>query len=157
MLRTTVRLLFSSYLNEVNEMRSLKILGLAAVAAGCMALSPSVTPEAHAQVSIGIGIGAEPMCPYGYYGYAPYRCAPYGYYGPEWFEGGRFVGAGRWYHGRPGFYGHVDRHYDPRYGYRGRFPGRDEHWHEYRAGEFRGGEMRGPRGEAFRGDHGHRR
>jgi hypothetical protein len=79
-------------------------------------------PKANAQVSIGIGIGAEPACPYGYYGFSPYRCAPYGYYGPEWFEGGHFRGAGRWYHGEPGFYGHVNRSFDPHYGYHGAYP-----------------------------------
>jgi hypothetical protein len=87
----------------------------------------SAVPPARAQVSIGIGIGAEPVCSYGYYGYAPYRCAPYGYYGPEWFNGGRFVGAGRWHQG-PAFYGHVNRSYDPRFGYRGAYPERGSHF-----------------------------
>jgi hypothetical protein len=80
-------------------------------------------PASHTQVSIGIGIGGEPACAYGYYGYAPYNCAPYGYYGPEWFNGGVFIGAGRWHRG-PAFYGHVNRAYDPRFGYRGGFPAR---------------------------------
>jgi hypothetical protein len=35
----------------------------------------------------------------GYYQDYPYACAPYGYYGPNWFEGGVFIGAGPWYHG----------------------------------------------------------
>jgi hypothetical protein len=87
----------------------------------------SAAPASHAQVSIGIGIGPEPVCAYGYYGYAPYRCAPYGYYGPEWFSGGRFIGAGRWHSG-PAFYGHVNRAYDPRFGYRGSFPARGGHF-----------------------------
>jgi hypothetical protein len=83
----------------------------------------ALAPRASAQVSIGIGIGrSAPACPYGYYGYAPYRCAPYGYYGPEWFGGGTFIGAGPWYHGDR-YYGHVNRAYDPRYGYRGGYPG----------------------------------
>ena len=42
---------------------------------------------------------------------------------PEWFNGGRFYGAGPWFHGPNGFYGHVNHGYDPRYGYRGGFPG----------------------------------
>ena len=58
----------------------------------------SIPGSADAQVSI--NIGPEPACPYGYYDYAPYRCAPYGYYGPEWFNGGVFIGAGPWFHGR---------------------------------------------------------
>lgn len=99
---------------------------LPAVAAAAIFFA-APAPKAHAQVSIGIGIGAEPVCPYGYYGYAPYRCAPYGYYGPEWFSGGRFIGAGRWHHG-PAFYGHVNRAYDPRFGYHGGYPGHDEHF-----------------------------
>ena len=79
-------------------------------------------PKADAQISIGIGI-AGPSCPYGYYGYGSYNCAPYGYYGPEWFVGGRFIGAGRYYHG-PAFYGHVNRSFDPRFGYHGGYPAR---------------------------------
>ena len=78
--------------------------------------------KADAQVGIGINIGGEPACPYGYYGYAPYQCAPYGYYSDDWFNGGVFIGAGRWYRGGPGFYGHVNRGFDPRYGYRGAYP-----------------------------------
>jgi hypothetical protein len=64
------------------------------------------------------------MCPYGYYDYAPYDCSPYGYYGPDWFNGGLFIGAGPWFHGGRGFYGHVDNRYDPRNGYRGPTPAR---------------------------------
>jgi hypothetical protein len=40
----------------------------------------SIPSSAAAQVAI---IGAEPVCPYGYYDFAPYNCAPYGYYGAE--------------------------------------------------------------------------
>jgi hypothetical protein len=40
-----------------------------------------------ASASVAINIGVEPVCPYGYFDYAPYSCAPYGYYGPEWFNG----------------------------------------------------------------------
>ena len=58
-------------------------------------------------------------CPYGYFDYAPYDCAPYGYYGPDWFNGGIFIGAGPWFHGPHGFYGHVDNRYDPHHGYGG--------------------------------------
>src|SRR5208337_4402436 len=75
---------------------------------------------AQAQVRAGIGvgpvyagIGAPPVCAYGYYGYYPYACAPYGYYGPDFFVGGVFIGAGPWYHGwyGRGYYGR------PGYGY----------------------------------------
>jgi hypothetical protein len=100
-------------------MRSIKYVLLAA--AMMFVFAAAAPKPAQAQISIGIGVG-EPACPYGYYGFAPYRCAPYGYYGPEWFEGGHFRGAGRWYHGGPGFYGHVNRSYDPHYGYRGGYP-----------------------------------
>ena len=79
----------------------------------------SVAP---AQVSI--NIGAAPVCPYGYFDYAPYPCAPYGYYGPDWFNGGIFIGAGPWFHGARGFFGHVDNRYDPHYGYHGPMPDR---------------------------------
>ena len=76
---------------------------------GVIGIILAATP-ARAQVSFGIGIGvpyAAPVCTYGYYDYAPYACAPYGYYGPDWFIGGRFIGAGPWYHRAyyPGYYG----------------------------------------------------
>ncbi len=86
----------------------------------------SFTPKANAQVSFGIQIGPQPVCPYGYFDYAPYRCAPYGYYGPEWFANGVFIGAGPWYDRDDNFRGHIDRHFDPRFGYRGRLPRRGE-------------------------------
>jgi hypothetical protein len=79
-----------------------------------------------AHTGVGVAFGAEPDCPWGYYDYSPYSCAPYGYYGPEWFSGGVFVGAGPWFHGSRGFYGHVDTHFDTRSGYTGAMP---EHGH----------------------------
>jgi hypothetical protein len=36
----------------------------------------SIPSSALAQVSI--NIGSAPVCPYGYFDYAPYNCAPYG-------------------------------------------------------------------------------
>jgi hypothetical protein len=36
----------------------------------------SIPSSAAAPVSI--NIGPEPVCPYGYYDFAPYNCAPYG-------------------------------------------------------------------------------
>jgi hypothetical protein len=98
-------------------MRGIKYVLLAAVM--CFMFTAA---KQHSQAQVSIGIGVEPVCPYGYYGYGSFNCAPYGYYGPEWFVGGRFVGAGRWYHGGPGFYGHVNRSFDPRYGYHGAYP-----------------------------------
>lgn len=71
---------------------------------------------AHAQVAVDVNIGPAPGCPYGYFDYAPYDCAPYGYYGPDWFVGGIFIGAGPWFHGPRGFYGHVDNRFDPHHG-----------------------------------------
>ena len=71
-------------------MNTLKLLVIVAVAGICCMVA---APRIEAQVSI--NIGPEPVCPYGYYDYAPYTCAPYGYYGPEWFTGGVFIGAGR--------------------------------------------------------------
>jgi hypothetical protein len=96
-------------------------IALAAVAAiGFTAL----TPRPQAQVSI--EIGAAPNCPYGYYDYTPFSCAPYGYYGPEWFNGGVFIGAGKWFHGPSGFHGKVDNRYDPQHGYTGASPKQGE-------------------------------
>lgn len=97
-------------------------------------------PTARAQVLV--NIGPEPVCPYGYYDYAPYACAPYGYYGPEWFVGGVFVGAGRWFHGPEDFRGHVDNRFDVRRGYRGPLPNHGDHPFDH----FRGNEIRDGRG-----------
>jgi hypothetical protein len=103
------------------SMRGIKtLLATSAIAAGLL-FAPAA-PTAQAQVSIGVNIGGPPACPYGYYDYAPYNCAPYGYYGPQWFNGGVFIGAGRWFHGPRDFHGYVNHAYDPRYGYHGGFP-----------------------------------
>ena len=96
-------------------MRHLKLFVFSALAATML----SGFSGAPAQVAI--SIGAPPMCPYGYFDFAPYDCSPYGYYGPDWFIGGVFIGAGAWFHGPHGFYGHVDDHYDPHHGYHGPF------------------------------------
>src|SRR5216684_1967508 len=88
--------------SEEEHMRYWKFLALPTLIAAWLSI-PSSAP---AQVSI--NIGAEPVCPYGYYDAAPYNCAPYGYYGPEWFSGGVFIGAGPWFHGPRDFNGHVD-------------------------------------------------
>jgi hypothetical protein len=94
-----------------------------------------------AQVSVGVNIGPAPVCPYGYYDYAPYNCAPYGYYGPDWFLNGVFVGAGPWFHGPHGFAGHVDNRYDPHHGYRGPMPPRGaEPFNNFHGNEARDGQ-----------------
>jgi hypothetical protein len=99
--------------------------------------SVSVAP---AQVSI--NIGPAPVCPYGYFDYAPYDCAPYGFYGPDWFTGGVFIGAGPWFHGPHGFFGHVDNRWDPRHGYHGPLPERGaqpfQHFHANEAHDAQG-------------------
>lgn len=92
-----------------------------------------------------VDLGTPPICPYGYYETPPYACAPDGYYGPEWFQGGVFIGAGPWYHGPAGFYGHVDHALDVRKGYRGPLPGRGERPAPNRVA-FRGQAMHSPRG-----------
>jgi len=93
------------------------ILVVAAAAAAAFAVA---IPPAQAQLSVSVGIA--PACPYGYYDYAPYACAPAGYYGPEWFNGGVFIGAGPWFHGPSGFHGYVNNHFDPQHGYAGPRP-----------------------------------
>jgi hypothetical protein len=84
----------------------------------------------------------EPVCPYGYFDYAPYACTPYGYYGPDFFVGGVFIGTGPWFRGPRGFAGHVDNRYDPRQGYKGPVPERGEqafsHFHANEARDGRG-------------------
>ena len=100
-----------------------------------------------AQVSVDIGVA--PVCPYGYFDYAPYDCAPYGYYGPDWFVGGVFLGAGPWFHGHPGFYGHVDNRFDPRNGYHGPLPERGAQ----RFNHFQGNEARDGKGNVGHAPH----
>lgn len=102
-----------------------------------------------AQIGIGVNIGAPPVCPYGYFDYAPYDCAPYGYYGPDWFAGGVFIGAGPWFHGPHGFYGHVDNRYDPRNGYHGPLPSRGAAPFQH----FQGNEARDGRGHVGNAGH----
>ena len=95
---------------------------------------------ASAQISVGVNIGAAPVCPYGYFDYAPYQCAPYGYYGPDWFADGLFIGAGPWFHGPANFHGHVDNRFDPHRGYRGPIPGRGvEAFNHFQVNEARDG------------------
>jgi hypothetical protein len=120
-----------------------KFLAFAPIAAVLLS-GVSVAP---AQVSIGIGLA--PACPYGYYDYAPYNCSPYGYYGPDWFNGGLFIGAGPWYRGRGGFYGHVDNRYDPRNGYGGPYPQRGEQPFQH----FHGNEARDGQGHVGNAGH----
>ena len=51
-----------------------------------------------------------------------------------------FIGAGPWFHGREGFYGHVDNRYDPRHGYNGPVPGRgSQRFNHFQANEARDG------------------
>lgn len=124
-------------------MRVMKYLAVFAVVMG---LSFFAATPAKAQVSFGINIGPAPVCPYGYFDYAPYNCAPYGYYGPEWFSNGIFIGAGPWFHGPRGFHGHVNNHFDPHHGYHGRLPahGTRGSFHGYGHGHaFHGNETRG--------------
>lgn len=104
----------------MHSTKYLKTIAFSAVAAGLL----TAATASPAQIGIGVNIGVPPVCPYGYFDYAPYDCAPYGYYGPDWFLNGVFIGAGPWFHGPRGFYGHVDNRYDPRNGYRGPLPAR---------------------------------
>ncbi len=128
-------------------MRLWRTLAVCAFAGGLL----SAPPPAPAQVAI--NIGPAPVCPYGYYDYPPYYCAPYGYYGPDWFLHGVFIGAGPWFHGPRGFYGHVDNRYDPHYGYHGPYPERGDHPFNH----FHGNELRDGRGHIGGGDRGFRR
>jgi hypothetical protein len=119
-------------------MRVLKSLALLSV----LFLFGGISSAVPAQIGIGVNIGPAPGCPYGYFDYPPYDCAPYGYYGPDWFAGGIFLGAGPWFHGPRGFYGHVDNRFDPHNGYRGPLPERGaqpfNHFHANEARDGRG-------------------
>lgn len=144
-------------------MKFFRYLVLPAVAALCFS---AVSEKADAQISLSIGVA--PVCPYGYFNYAPYQCTPFGYYGPQWFSGGFFIGAGPWFRGPVGFHGYINRDYDPHFGYRGPFPVRGEHadWGRHRGWErqFHGNEyhneVRHDNGNHYgqykdHGDHGH--
>jgi hypothetical protein len=120
-------------------------LTLLAVASAMLAVPFFLATTACGPTHVAVGVGGPPVCPYGYYEAPPYDCAPDGYYGPEWFSGGVFIGAGPWYHGSPGFYGHVDHALDYRKGYRGPHPQRGEQARAQRA-EFHGTAMHDPRG-----------
>src|ERR1700722_14020441 len=113
-------------------------LAFAVLVAGLLCSASAPQP----QVAVGVNIGPAPVCPYGYFDYAPYDCAPYGYYGPDWFTGGVFLGAGPWFHGPHGFYGHVDNRFDPHHGYHGPMPERGaqpfQHFHANEARDGRG-------------------
>jgi hypothetical protein len=126
-------------------MSQIKILVFSALA---LALLVSA-PRGSAQIAIGVNIGEAPVCPYGYFDYAPYDCAPYGYYGPDWFVGGVFLGAGPWFHGPRGFAGHVDNRYDPHHGYHGPLPGRGAQPFNH----FQGNEARDGRGHVAQDSH----
>jgi hypothetical protein len=119
-------------------MRLLKFIALLSL----LCLFGGLSSRSMAQVSVGVNIGPAPVCPYGYFDYAPYSCAPYGYYGPDWFLNGVFIGAGPWFHGPHGFAGHVDNRYDPRHGYKGPMPERGaepfNHFHGNEARDGRG-------------------
>jgi hypothetical protein len=124
-------------------MNRIRFLALAAIAASVVALS---APKAAAQVDFYIGVA--PVCPYGYFSYAPHNCAPDGYYGPEWFNRGVFIGAGPWFHGSNDFQGKVDNTFDPQYGYSGPLPKvGDKPAAQRKAPEqFKGNEVRDGRG-----------
>jgi hypothetical protein len=139
-------------------MYKLKVFFMAMGAAALLCGVPATTSgTAHAQIAVGVNIGPEPVCPYGYYDYAPYPCAPYGYYGPEFFNGGVFVGVGPWFHGPEGFRGHVDNHFDPHHGYHGPMPARGEHAvHQGPPEHFNGNEARDGRGHEVHEEGGRR-
>jgi hypothetical protein len=71
-------------------MRGLKIFFSTTALLAGLALAPA------AQAQISVNIGVQPVCSYGYYGYAPYQCAPMGYYGSGYFYNGIFLGMGPW-------------------------------------------------------------
>src|SRR5258706_6683755 len=145
---------------EGPKMRYLRFFGLLGLFLGIGLFSAS---NANAQrVAFGVGFGgpvyygAAPVCGYGYYDYYPYACAPYGYYGPDWFEGGVFIGAGPWFGFGRGFGFRdrdrfFDRGFDGRRGFGRGFDGRRGFDHGFRGGDFHGG---GFHGGGFRGGSG---
>ena len=114
-------------------MNGYKTLALTAMAAFAFS---AATPRVQAQITV--SVGPEPQCPYGYFDYAPYGCSPSGYYGPQYFNGGVFIGVGPWFHGATEFHGTVNNQYDPQHGYTGRMPN--------------AGEKPAPEGKSFKGN-----
>jgi hypothetical protein len=117
------------------------------VAFGVIAHAPA------AKAQVGVEVGVAPDCPYGYYDVPPYTCAPAGYYGPEWFNGGVFIGAGPWFHGPRDFHGYVDNHFHPDHGFKGHIPERGEKAVESQrvdAAHFKGNEMRDGHGHVVK-------
>ena len=122
-------------------MRFLKYVGLSAALVGILFLTAGSARAAQVAVGVrvgpvGVAIGPEPVCAWGYYPYYPYVCAPAGYWGPNYFVGGIFVGAGPWFRGWGHPYGWYVRSgyaYRPGPVYRGApvhgFVGRHEAWH----------------------------
>src|ERR1700734_793300 len=116
--------------NPGGFMFRLKSLGFATLV---VALTSGVS-MAPAQVVV--NVGPAPDCPYGYFDYAPYD-----FYGAEWVAGGLFIGAGPWFHGPRGFYGHVDNRYDPHNGYHGPLPERGSRpFYHFQGNEARDGQ-----------------
>lgn len=144
-LGNSVDLLECYRVKEDVVMTKLKYLSMVASAGLTLA---AIGSDARAQVAV--VIGPAPVCPYGYYDYAPYACSPYGYYGPEWFVGGVFFGVGPWFHGPANFHGHVNNQFDAQRGYRGRLPSRGERAEPGRrpdrVANFKGNEVRDGRG-----------
>ena len=104
-------------------MFKVSLLAFAVLVAGVFCCAP----VAQAQVEVGVNVGVAPVC-------------PYGYYGPDWFLGGVFIGAGPWFHGHSGFFGHVDNRYDPHHGYAGPMPERGaQRFNHFHANEARDG------------------
>ena len=116
-------------------MRYLKYAALSAALLGVLLLTAG---NASAQVAVGVrvgpvgvAVGPEPVCGYGYYPFAPYACAPAGYWAPNYFVSGIFVGAGPWFRGwghpygwyvRPGYAYRPGWAYRPAYGFRPGYP-----------------------------------
>ena len=77
---------------------------------GVLLFAASNTQAQVVRVGVGVALGTEPVCGYGYYPYYPYACAPVGYWGANYFVNGGFMGVGPWYHAhgylayRPGGY-----------------------------------------------------
>lgn len=136
-------------------MRPLKI----ALCAVALLTALAVVPKSQAQVSVTIGApavvigGPPPVCPYGYFDYAPYACAPVGFYGPGYFYNGIFLGVGPWhywgYHhgwGAHRFYGGRGGYYVP-----GRFSAAHPYGHAYAGRGYAGGHAYARGGPAYRG------
>jgi hypothetical protein len=80
----------------IHRPRALRTDNLGSRALFCAVVWLGLLAPTAAQAAANSSVGDQPVCQFGYYGYAPYACAPRGFYGADYFYNGIFVGVGPW-------------------------------------------------------------